>query len=458
MSPLPGPPSERAGPLRVGIALAAAVLVALHLAAVGSMLTGAFRPTIALVLAESVPYAAAVGLVLAGARLPLAAILLVALAMRLALLPFPPAHSTDVYRYVWEGRIQAAGFSPYLHVPADPVLAPLRDAAIWPNINRADYAPTIYPPVAQIFFLLVTRVSETVTAMKLALVACEGVAAFALVRLLDRIGQPRERVVILAWSPLAAWEFAGNGHVDALMIALVALALLASRAGRDALAGAVLAGAVLTKFLPLALVPALWRRWDWRAPAAFAAVAALAYAPYAWSAGARVIGFAANYAGEEGLRDGAGFWFLELARTVTGIVWPTLLYVGLVAALAAGLGLAAGFGDARAPRPRLGYALALAALALLAITPQYPWYLTLLLPLLCLVPSPSLLWPLLWLPMSAYLLDWDYSRAVPWIPATVYGGALVLLILFPAASRALGRLGPAPGPERLGREQRSSPA
>lgn len=449
MSLLPGHPTEHAR--RLGLALAAALLVALHLAAVGSMLAGAFRPTIALVLLESVPYAAAVWLVLAGARLPLAAILLVALAMRLALLPFPPAHSTDVYRYVWEGRVQAAGFSPYLHVPADPVLAPLRDAAVWPNINRADYAPTIYPPVAQMFFLLVTRVSGTVTAMKLALVACEGVAVFALLRLLDRVGLPRERVVVLAWSPLAAWEFAGNGHVDALMIALVALALLASRSGRDALAGAVLAGAVLTKFLPLVLAPALWRRWDPRLPGALVVVGALAYAPYLWGAGARVVGFAPSYAGEEGLRDGAGFWLLELARDATGIAWPTLAYVGLVAALAAGLGLAAGFGEPRAPRPRLGHALALAALALLAITPQYPWYLTYLLPLLCLAPSPSALWPLLWLPMSAYLLDWDYSREVAWIPATVYGGALVLLILSLAVPRALG-------PGRFGRKPRSFPA
>ena len=59
------------------------------------------------------------------------------------------------------------------YVPADPALAALRDAAIYPNINRADYAVTAYPPVAQMFFLAVTRISETLTMMRLAMVACE---------------------------------------------------------------------------------------------------------------------------------------------------------------------------------------------------------------------------------------------------------------------------------------------
>ena len=68
--------------------------------------------------------------------------------------------STDIFRYVWDGRVQAAGINPYRHVPADAALQHLRDDAIYPYINRADYAPTIYPPMAQIVFFLVTRISR----------------------------------------------------------------------------------------------------------------------------------------------------------------------------------------------------------------------------------------------------------------------------------------------------------
>ena len=46
---------------------------------------------------------------------------------------------------------------------------------IFPRINRADYAVTIYPPVAEFFFLIVTRIGESVTVMRLALLGCEAV-------------------------------------------------------------------------------------------------------------------------------------------------------------------------------------------------------------------------------------------------------------------------------------------
>jgi hypothetical protein len=71
-----------------------------------------------------------------------------AVAMRLALLFVEPCLSSDIYRYIWDGRVQIAGINPYRYVPKAPELAQLRDAAIFPNINRASYAPTIYPPVA----------------------------------------------------------------------------------------------------------------------------------------------------------------------------------------------------------------------------------------------------------------------------------------------------------------------
>ena len=85
-------------------------------------------------------------------------IILVAVILRIVALATPPNFlSTDVYRYVWDGRVQGAGINPYLHVPSDPALASLRDEAIYPHINRLYTAPTIYPPFAQMVFFAVTR-------------------------------------------------------------------------------------------------------------------------------------------------------------------------------------------------------------------------------------------------------------------------------------------------------------
>jgi hypothetical protein len=127
--------------------------------------------------------------------------LLIALALRLGPLLAPPALSTDIYRYVWDGRVQGAGINPYRYVPADPALTDLRDAAIYPNINRASYARTTHPPVAQMIFFLVTRIADGVTAMKLAMVAFDVGTILLILLLLRRGNAPPERVLIYAWHP-----------------------------------------------------------------------------------------------------------------------------------------------------------------------------------------------------------------------------------------------------------------
>src|SRR5262249_25486789 len=148
--------------------------------------------------------------------------------------------------------VQAAGINPYRFVPADPALSALRDASVFPNINRADFAVTIYPPVAQAFFYLVTRLGETVTVMRLALVACEVVTVTILIDLLRRFRKPVTTVAAYAWHPLPVWEIANNGHVDALMIALAMVGLwLFIRLRPLASAVAVALGALVKPYLIL---------------------------------------------------------------------------------------------------------------------------------------------------------------------------------------------------------------
>ena len=167
-----------------------------------------WRPTARLRLGEQADQRTALLVILAGA-----------VAMRLALLFVEPYLSSDIYRYIWDGRVQAAGINPYRYVPKAPELAHLRDAAIWPNINRADYAVTIYPPAAQAIFLAVTRVGESVVAMKLGLLLFEAAAMWRADRTVAAPGQRRRRASPLyAWHPLPVWEIAGNGHVDAAMM------------------------------------------------------------------------------------------------------------------------------------------------------------------------------------------------------------------------------------------------
>ena len=108
-------------------------------------------------------------------------------------------------------------------------MAALRDEAIYPNINRRTYAPTIYPPVAEYIFFLASRISESPLGMKAAMVGLEFASIGILLHLRALAGQPLERILIYAWHPLALWEFAGSGHIDAAVVLFVALALWARR-------------------------------------------------------------------------------------------------------------------------------------------------------------------------------------------------------------------------------------
>src|SRR6202022_4101065 len=114
-------------------------------------------------LVQGAVWAVAAALVLRGGdqRPALALILGTAVLLRLIALAAPVVLSDGINRYIWDGRVQAAGINPYHYIPTDPELEALRDPLIFPNINRNSYAPTIYPPVAQMLFLGTTRLGET---------------------------------------------------------------------------------------------------------------------------------------------------------------------------------------------------------------------------------------------------------------------------------------------------------
>ncbi len=377
-------------------------------------------------------YAAAAAVAVAapsGGRRAVAAVLLLAAAMRAVTVLPPPLLSTDAYRYVWDGRVQAAGINPYRYLPAAKELERLRDegvgaGAVYPNINRADTARTIYPPFAQVIFAAVaqlwSRSWPSLGGVKAAMLAFDLLAVGAALLLLRTARLPPERVLIYAWNPLVVWEFVGGAHIDAAAVGLSALAILAAVRARPALAGGALGLAILCKLLPAALFPALWRRWDWRTPSACGAVIAVGYACYA-GVGWRVLGYLPGYASEERLADG-GVVLLRLAALFGPLPsWAGPGYLALALGGLAALAVAV----ARRPLPSdparraaavCSDALWLSAATMAALSPHYPWYLTVLAWPAVLAPRASALW--LTLAAPAMYLDPNHDQVV-W-PALVF--------------------------------------
>jgi alpha-1,6-mannosyltransferase len=357
-------------------------------------------------------------------RPPLALILATAVLLRLGALAAPVYLSDDIYRYIWDGRVQAAGINPYRYIPTDTHLAPLRDEAVFPNVNRNNYAPTIYPPVAQMLFFAASRFGETVPAIKLVLVAVEAIGIGALLLVLRTAGAPAQNILFYAWHPLPVWEIAGSGHVDAAVVAFVGLALAAALTGRRGWSGAALAAATLVKFFPLVLLPALWRPGksnlgDWRWMSAFIAVVIAAYLPYL-GVGSRVLGFLPAYVTEENLASGTGFWVLDVIdRTV---LVPVTVYLAVAAAVMIGLAVRALRRPAD-PLASLSWATALGTAAMLFASPHYAWYFVWLVALLCVAPW----WPAFWPTLTAVLLYWEPETGhIPlWVGCTIYGGLVL---------------------------------
>ncbi|GAB2766201.1 glycosyltransferase 87 family protein [Streptomyces bullii] len=395
------PPSPRPGALsaRLGIAVTAVLLTALTAVVVGTLRAGDNLSAPGRLLAG---YAVAWALFAAAlwtvrkvpARAATVLVLIGSAAVAVAGLTAQPRTSNDMYRYAWDGRVQAAGISPYAHPPAAPELAPLRDPWLFPTrqacegwglthtgsglcvrINRPT-VPTIYPPVAEGWYLAVHTLSPPDSRHK-PLQAGGAVLAFgttlALLRVLRRRGDPQRaaaRAALWAWCPAVSLEAVNNAHIDTLGVLFVVLALGTASAG--ARRGALLGAAIAVKLLPVLALPGALS--GQRGPARFlrvvtAAVAAvaLAYLPYVAASGTRVLGYLPGYLHEEGYEPGHVRRFALLR-----LLLPDAAAGVTAVALLALIGLSVWWrGDPA--RPWRG-ALLLTGTALLLFSPSYPWY------------------------------------------------------------------------------------
>ncbi|HVW31286.1 MAG TPA: glycosyltransferase 87 family protein [Acidimicrobiia bacterium] len=344
-----------------------------------------------------------VGAVVAAFRLPgriaVPFIFLAATALRLGAVAGPPLTSDDLFRYSWDGRVQAAGIDPYRYTPGSTHLTGLREPWLWPEqrpcplayrplgctrINRS-WVHTIYPPGAEAWFAVVYRLTGIGARYKpwqvAGLLTDVTVVALLIVALRRRGRDPRW-AALYALCPAPVVEIVNNGHVDGLAILLSVGALTIAAppvAGRrrltpgqrEVLAGAAVGLAVLVKLFPALLVlaiaaaaPGRRGRALVRSAAAALAVGAAGYLPHVLAVGGKVIGFLPGYLREEHY-DGAGRYLVATGLRIPGGLAGPASVVAVVAA--------AVWVWARRPPAPLGATVLLGTL-LAAVSPVQPWY------------------------------------------------------------------------------------
>ena len=331
-------------------------------------------------------------------------------ALRLASLAGPPATSDDLYRYAWDGRVQAAGVDPYAQPPASAQLAHLREGWLWPaasvcaahgvapgctRINRPPVR-TIYPPVAEVWFAAVYRaagVGARHKAWQVAGLVTELATLGLVVAAVTRWGRDPRWTALYALSPAPALEIVNNGHVDGLAIVLMMAAVVLMAPGEapperwhEAAAAALITAAALVKLYPaILLLPLVACRSGprlaslLRTAAIAAGLSALAYAPHVAAVGSRVLGYLPGYLKEENYRSGRRFLIAHVLH---------LPHITVVAVSVLGVVAVAAWVVIRRPSLPVASA-ALIGAALLAASPGQPWYAVSLLALATVAARPA---------------------------------------------------------------------
>lgn len=368
----------------------------------------------------------------------------------------PPNTSTDSARYAWDGIVQNAGISPYDYAPADPALEHLRTDWLFPPavdgectgdrimttktigtdevlctaINRP-IVTTIYPPMSELVFAGVRFLTGPEPAywpmQLLGLILGLATTVLLLRGLISRGRDPRW-AALWGWCPLVATEGVTNSHIDMLgaMLLVIATLLVASR--RPWLGGIALGAAISAKLIPVIGSFALLRRNPVKVIVGSVAVFALLYVPYVIASGIGVLGYLPGYLTEEGYVSGTRFILISLIAPGTPALIIAAVLIAIVAALT--------WWKSDPDDPWLAQLLMIGSV-LLIVSPRYPWYALLLVPMIAMTGRWE--WMAVPLALTERLLFPDLVAARLTVAAAIV--FIVVVSLRRAGPGALSRVG-----------------
>lgn len=187
-------------------------------------------------------------------------ILVVSLAVRIVITGMP--ESDDVYRYLWEGKLVAAGESPYRHPAEHPGYTDYRDD-YWAQMNHKDKL-TAYPPLVQLIFSGVSSMAYTPLAFKAVFIVADLCVIAILLVLLKYFAMDLRNALLYALNPITLFAVAGEGHFDILLVLPMLLSVWCVTRGHLTWAWLWLGIAIQIKIIAIVLLPLYLWRCQWR--------------------------------------------------------------------------------------------------------------------------------------------------------------------------------------------------
>ncbi len=193
----------------------------------------------------------------------------IALLLRLVFLFAIPNLSQDFYRFIWDGRMLAAGFNPYVSLPETfiqlgqfPIAQAKELFTGMGMLNGSHY--TNYPPIHQLAFLVAGVISKhsilgAVIVVRLQLILADiGIVYFGK-RILQKLNIPVKNIFLYALNPFIIIELTGNLHFEALMLFFLVWALYYILKNKCWWGAILLGVAVSVKLIPLLFIPVFYQ-------------------------------------------------------------------------------------------------------------------------------------------------------------------------------------------------------
>jgi alpha-1,6-mannosyltransferase len=219
-------------------------------------------------------------------------IVIMAIVARLVAALIPPQLSDDIYRFIWDGQLIAHGYNPLLSTPNGLLPSLQKEPAYFTQLHGLINHPqhyTCYPPLMQGICWVGAKLggyhlSANIIWVKLIIALADSVAVILLIKILRRLQLPTVLVILYAFNPAVIIEGSGNAHFEIVQVCLMVAAIFCALHQRFWLAAFWWGLAIVTKLLPLLLLPIWIKKWGWKKGLLFSlvscAVAAITFIPF----------------------------------------------------------------------------------------------------------------------------------------------------------------------------------
>ena len=212
---------------------------------------------------------ASFGWVYKKSKAPLKQLLYISFGLKLLFIVSTPFLSQDFYRFIWDGHMLISGINPYNFTPTE-VLN--QNIFTFPNrqllydgmggLSASHF--TNYPPFNQLFFALASAIGGksvllSIVVLRLTILAAEIGVIWIGLKLLKHLKLNSKNILLYALNPLVVIELSGNLHFEGVMLFLILCCVYCIARYKTVLGASFLALAVMTKLIPLLLVPCFYQ-------------------------------------------------------------------------------------------------------------------------------------------------------------------------------------------------------